>query len=201
MIQKVYCRLNGSAPKDVKVKRYELVPMANTQHYYCWDVCYLESWSGAISDWWVCDDPLTLSPNVLVSDFKAYHWPHGLSGCATYRYVWFEQNNVADSSWVDIQFCTTAVGVEELSDPVLELSIFPNPVANDQAYVLVELSKTANDGSIVLHNSLGERVLSELIPRASTQVELELKGLASGVYFISVQVEGELIRTERLVLN
>lgn len=196
----VECAVNGTSPRDVNVKRYELNVVVNTENYFCWGLCYLPQAAGSIPVWDSQDPIFGMTPNTFGTDFHAYHRPNSEVDCMTYRYVWYDLNNSLDSSWLDIQFCSTPVGIDELTNPVLAFSVFPNPVNGNTAIVNVALANDYQNGQIVLHNALGEEVLSKPIGSLNSTMDLGLDGVGNGVYFCSISIGGKLVSTERLVV-
>lgn len=201
MESKIEVGLSSGVPSsDVNLKRYELNQLAGTGNYFCWGLCYLEQTAGA-KPFWDSTDPLFgMQPGTFTSNFHAYHKPYGAVGTQKFRYVWYDLNNPSDTAWLDITFVTDPVGIEELTDPVLEFSVFPNPANEGEASASVDLAGGTN-GSIVLHNVLGEQLFVENVSSQTGLVTLPVQELGSGVYFVSVAIEGIMKRTERLVIR
>jgi hypothetical protein len=196
----VECALNGSVSKDVNVRRYELNVLDSTLNYFCWGLCYLEQYAGTIP-LWVSQDPLfAMTPGAFTTDFHAYFQPNNRVGSMKFRYVWYDLNNAADTSWLDIEFVTDPVGVDELANPVVEFELFPNPVVGNVLNVNVEMATLGESTAIVLHNVLGEEVLRESLNSANSVAALNISGIENGVYFCSIIQGGNLIASERLVV-
>ncbi len=89
-----------------------------------------------------------------------------------------------DSVVVTIGNCT--VGAGELGTRKEELGISPNPATTN-----LTLTLTNGSGIVSLYNVLGEEVLSLLLTKEKTEVDVS--SLAQGVYFVEVKTEnGEL---------
>ena len=81
------------------------------------------------------------------------------------------------------------------------IRVYPNPVEN-QATIEYFL---AEDAAIIvkLHNSNGEliRILINSVKKSGTHnFTLKTKELANGLYFISLEINGTLVKTQRMIL-
>jgi len=73
------------------------------------------------------------------------------------------------------------------------LDLFPNP-AHNEVTLLVPVSFPASGRSLTLYNSLGQVVRQQTIPLMTpTRVELDLTGLASGIYSVQLRAGQEAI--------
>ena len=88
--------------------------------------------------------------------------------------------------------CSTfGVGIDELSSS--SISIHPNPT---QDRIIVSLEEgTAT--SVTIRNSLGQLLLSNKTP-STNQVELDLSSYPTGIYFLQLEVDGQVI-TKKVV--
>ncbi|PBQ32150.1 hypothetical protein CNR22_10320 [Sphingobacteriaceae bacterium] len=86
---------------------------------------------------------------------------------------------------------TNTVGVGSYS-PSEELSIFPNPFAN-------ELRISALDGKVIVYNTLGQAVITSVVRSSET---INTSELPKGAYFVKAFNEnGEVVKTVKLVKN
>jgi hypothetical protein len=76
-----------------------------------------------------------------------------------------------------------------------EMSIFafPNPSHN---LVVVQL-KNASGNSLALYNAIGQRIFFEKILPNTSSVQLNLTGLANGIYFLRLDGTSEVLRIEK----
>jgi len=83
------------------------------------------------------------------------------------------------------------VGVDELSSS--SISIHPNPTSERITVSLEEGIAT----SVTIRNSLGQLLLSDKTP-STNQVELDLSSYPTGIYFLQIEVDGQVI-TKKVV--
>lgn len=193
--------LNGTSQKEINVRRYELQVVPNSSNYFCWGVCYIPQDAGALPVWQAePQHSLMLSPGVGVDNFHAYHSPNGNLGTSIYRYVWFDVASPNDSVWVDIQFEATGVGIAERNG-VEEFSVFPNPSVGRTVNVSFALAGDVAGLSLVVHDALGQPVSMQPLLKTAGRVQLDTQAYPPGVYFATLQRNGVLLSTERLVIG
>ncbi len=189
----------GVSGRTINVKRYEINVATGSRNYFCWGVCYNAIYAGT-QPVWVSQHPLNLVTDSIYQNFHAYHMPMGTEAINTYRYVWYDQGNANDSTWVDIVFDTQAVGINEANNGVATFSMFPNPSTGNVVTVNYAVNGPTNGLSLELFNALGERVMVKGVEGTSGQVVLSTAGLPGGMYFASLVRNGQLLSTRRVVI-
>ncbi|MBL7958062.1 MAG: T9SS type A sorting domain-containing protein [Flavobacteriales bacterium] len=197
----LFATRNGATSANVNVKRYELNVQANTQNYFCWGVCYDATPSGTLPFWGAGQEAvLPMAPGVTLDNFHAYHVPMGVSGQSTYRYVWYNTAQATDTVYVDIRFDVTAVGIEEAAASTARIEAFPSPAIGQDATVDINLDKAATGTQLIVHDMLGVAVKRMAIGVQQARITLPTSEWTPGIYFISVQRNGALLATRRLVV-
>lgn len=187
--------------REVNVRRYELDVEPYTQNYFCWGLCYAPQDAGAIPAWSsMPEHSLDLEAGVGVSNFGAYHMPLGVEGSSTYRFVWYDVASPTDTVWADIRFQSTAVGIMEHGNDA-RLMIFPNPSKGADVQFDVELTNATGAATLVIHNTLGERVRTSTLRTGQPVARLSTEGFAPGLYFASIDVQGRTLVTQRFVVS
>lgn len=91
---------------------------------------------------------------------------------------------------------------EELALSVGSMTVYPNPVEND-LYMELSLINAANDVTLTLTDALGRPVSQQTLgalPAGESLQQIAVGDLSNGVYFLSLQVNGE-IKTTKVVIN
>lgn len=193
------CHLNGNDARMVGLKRYELTTLVGTANYMCnpW-MCSLPSPAG-MQPLLIALDDQNLQPGVIVPGMNFYHSPENTVGCMDYRYVWYDVNNLGDSSWVDIRFCGLAVGLDEIPDENDEtFSLWPNPNAGETLYL--EIPDMGIDEVQILSVS-GSLVAAYGTAANSPSFPIDLHGLPSGLYTCAILRDGVLVGRKRMAIN
>jgi hypothetical protein len=117
-----------------------------------------------------------------------------------YRYVWYDINDLTDSSWVDIEFCTVAVGIgEQVGEAnIFSFDMYPNPVQSGLVRVEFSDQTVTFPDAVLVQNALGGEVLRIPVESSATSFVVSVEGLRQGVYFCSLLSNGELLSTRRL---
>lgn len=197
----LYATRNGGTSLNVNVKRYELNVQAGTQNYFCWGVCYDAIPAGTLPFWGAGQEAmLPMAPGVTLDNFHAYHVPMGMAGQSTYRYVWFSTAQPTDTVYVDIRFDVTAVGIGEVSAASARLEVSPNPAIAQDAVIDIGLDRAAAGTQLIVHDMLGAAVKRYTVSGQQSRVVLPTGEWTPGVYFVSLQREGALLATRRVVV-
>jgi hypothetical protein len=79
------------------------------------------------------------------------------------------------------------------------MSLSPNP-SNGLVYVAYELPREYNSAILVMHNALGQTIAEWDISASPVVYQLNCEGYPSGLYSISLMVDGMKIETQKLSL-
>ena len=195
-------RVNGVENRTLNVRRYELNVQTGTQNYFCWGVCYGARYAGVSPVWEsLPQHALTVAANASVSNFHAYHVPRNIVGVNLYRYVWFDVNDPTDTVWCDIEFRSGNVGVNEQTEAVRNLQVFPNPSLGSDVAFKIELNETGSNTSLVIYNMVGERLKTIKISGSQARYVLPTTDLSSGIYFAAIERNGTSLRSQRFVVT
>jgi len=78
---------------------------------------------------------------------------------------------------------------ETSSDPGKNISIYPNPVADDFVFVKMD-DLDARQVKLTLYNIIGNEIRTEVEVLDQHEVRMRIKDLASGYYLIALRDEG-----------
>jgi len=196
----IYTELNGAVAKTINVRRHELNVVPGSKNYFCWGLCYLPRLSGTTPTW-VSGDPLAMAPQQVLNNFKAYYRPESTMDYACFQYVWYDEANPDDSTWVNICFDTqTFTGVQEVAASA-SLNAYPNPVVGGDVTFTYDASSVNGSVQLVLFNALGERSMVRSLATSNGRATLPTSGLTPGVWFAALEQNGRMIATQRLVVG
>ncbi len=188
--------------KTLNVRRYELDVQTGTENYFCWGVCYNARFAGVSPVWEAFPQhALLVAANSSVSNFHAYHKPRNIVGVNLYRYVWFDVNNPTDTVWCDIEFRSGAVGINEETEVVRSIQVFPNPSLGNDVAFNIELNGSVTNTSLVIYNMVGERLKTIRINGTQGRYVLPTTDLSSGIYFAALERNGTSLRSQRFVVT
>jgi hypothetical protein len=109
-------------------------------------------------------------------------------------------NVTHDIVYAEVPVADLAVGIHENNVNITTLEVYPNP-ANTTATVSVYLKK-AQPVTISMFNSIGQMVSTQTsaLSQGTNVVDLNVAGLAAGIYFVNVQ-EGTSMISKKLIVE
>ncbi|MEN8927309.1 MAG: hypothetical protein ABF240_00420, partial [Flavobacteriales bacterium] len=116
-----------TASTNIKVKKIEMTSTAPlSENAICWGVCTPNVVWGS--------SPTVLSPQIPMSlnqkiTFNGHYYPKLQEGISTFKYVWFDVNNIIDSTFIIVNYDMrnpNAVSVKEISKET-SINVYPNP--------------------------------------------------------------------------
>ncbi len=92
------------------------------------------------------------------------------------------------------------IGIDELYSNI-DFSIFPNPTSTSSSiqYDITSIGKSAK-ANIVITNSLGESLMNIPLKSMTNSFDISTENLNSGFYFSTLNVDGKVVRTLKLVV-
>ncbi|HKR03709.1 MAG TPA: T9SS type A sorting domain-containing protein [Bacteroidia bacterium] len=130
----------------------------------------------------------------LKNDGTTWAWGYNLFG------------QLGDSNYIDSNIpvqitglCSVATEVNEITEPKLSVSIFPNPSNGEFTIDLKRMLNPSSDGQrvISIYNMLGEKVYSTIINQQSSIINLNMP---SGIYFLNLKTENNSI-SQKLIIQ
>lgn len=130
------------------------------------------------------------------TDTSAYPTYHTYTTAGNYTVTLIAYNSCSsDTMRIGISLLSTGSNKNKLSN--LSFRIFPNPVVNNE--ILIEMNKLQRQAShISLINALGDNIFT--IHDKLEDNKYQIKNLASGIYFLIVSTDYEII-TEKIIVK
>ncbi len=148
---------------------------------------------------------VSLAGGAIDSTFKAapftFTWVAGDS--ARWRVTIYNVSNPNDSSSAIITWKEGfPVSIKtEVSKNDVKLSAYPNPVSSLLTVNYNIDTDASADVAIDVYDVVGKKVTSHKVMNNKGQVQLNVSDFNSGVYFYSLNVNGQAIKTERIIIN
>lgn len=193
LISHVYATNVDNKDLEVKVRRIETHLPDETLSYFCWAQCYLPATN-------VSPTAMTIVPGETNTFFSGDYEPSGVAGEATISYVFFDEGDLSNFSTINVTYIASTVGIEENDLNEVYLSnAYPNP-ASTTVSMDYDL-KDVNDAKLVVYNLLGGVVRDLQITDAIGKLKVNVTDLDDGIYFYSLLVKNETVRTQKLVVK
>lgn len=145
------------------------------------------------------ENPMTLQPGETSegSDFHFLYNPCGNEGTTSVNYS-FTSAGYSVSVLVNYIYSTVGISSSDLS--VNSLAAYPNP-ASTSVTVSYDLSGLNSDARLVITNLVGSKVAVRSLNGNSGKVNVDLSNLDAGIYFYSIEANGQAISTRKLIVK
>lgn len=180
---------------DVLVKKVYIDVIDGTMNMFCWGQCF-----GPTT--FVAPNAVPIASGETTTDefFSGHYMPSGIEGASIIRYVFFDANNVNDSTYVTVSYVGGFTGI---STPEADFSIsgiYPNP-ATSVANIDYSFTDGVNDAKIFLNDLTGSRVKEITLSGFSGTASFDISDLRNGVYFYTIVRNDEILKTSKLIIK
>ncbi len=192
--------INNTALTATYATRAEVIQLvAGSNYQYCWG----EHCSAWVAGNVALPDVVTIGPDAANGTFYTHFRPNGFSGHSIIRYCWYNINSPTEEVCYDVNFCVnaecviTVTKVTQVGD-ITEIS--PNPITKTST-LSYDFTTVPTNAKIQIHNMVGSLVKEVLLEKKSGLVTIEAADFESGIYFCSIQCDGKIFETKRLVIT
>jgi hypothetical protein len=182
---------NGASPKTLRLFRKVVGTLQGTSNYFCWSACELPDVDTSGGN-------VTIPPNGVFLDMFLDYTPLGQIGESSVRYIIQNVDNENDTASILVRFNATPTSMNEITAVPKLNALYPNPAKNN---VSVSYALQQGQASLEVKNVLGQILRVTPIVAGSKSTNLNVADLPSGIYFVSLKSNGNIIDTKRLVVN
>lgn len=159
-----------------------------------------------------CYDPsITISPRTLdlaagetstTEQFHTVYYGGDNFGTTTVKYKFYDERINEVPAQVIVNYIFDDVNIQDHVVNVNKFNAYPNP-ATSQVTVQYELAnRTAGDNAQIIITSLvGNKVYSQAINNNNGKASIDLSTLVAGIYFYSLEVNGQIVSTKKLIVK
>ena len=184
----------GSASMSMHVYRNTIDMPGNTVNYYCWGPnCFPPTTS-------LSTDPVFLGSGKSDSSFVAYLEPNQEEGITLVEFSFFDELGSGDSLKLNLVFKTVPppISVWELEKQNNLNSIYPNPAKSSISVYMQDKKMDRIEMVDAQGRVMQEKQVFEL---KGVPTQLDLRGIANGVYFVKIYGGDESWVTRLVVAN
>lgn len=159
-----------------------------------------------------CFDPsVTVSPFTLDlaagesstnDQFHFVYFPANQEGTTTVKYHFYDERINEIPRDLVVNYITGEVGIQDEVVTTKMFNAYPNP-ATSNVTIQYELNgRTAvNDARIVITSLVGNKVYTQPINNNSGKASIDISNLVAGIYFYSIEANGQIISTKKLIVK
>ncbi len=159
-----------------------------------------------------CFDPsVTTSPTTLNlaagesstnDQFHLVYFPANQEGTTTVKYSFYDQRINEIPTVVVVNYITGGVGIHNENISAKVFNAYPNP-ATSNVTIQYDLSGRAasTDARIVITSLVGNKVYTLPLSNNSGKASIDISNLVAGIYFYSIEANGQVISTKKLIVK
>lgn len=159
-----------------------------------------------------CFDPsVTVSPFTLDlaagesstnEQFHLVYYPANQHGTTSVKYRFYDERINEVPREIVVNYTTDEVGIDDTPVTAKLFNAYPNPATSNVTIQYDLTGHTAsNNAQIVITSLVGNRVYTQPIHNASGKANIDLSNLVAGIYFYSLEVNGQAISTKKLIVK
>lgn len=198
---------NSGRPMTVGLKRIEHKIINGTKDYNCWgETCFGSKDAGAEPTWDVPDetnlaDGDTAGTTPGSFSLIIYFVSNGNVGEAIYEYQFYNRENPTVNASIFVKWSISYLtNLEEPKFQESNFNLYPNP-ANDQFSIGIDKPLNEVGQEVMIRDLSGKTVLRQNVASNAKKVDLNVDQLEGGIYFVSYQVQGNVLLTKKLIVK
>jgi len=177
----------------VLVRKTELLIEDGSENSFCWGVCYLPS---AFVSFLSVELAASESDS---TSFRGEYMPQGTTGTTIIEYVFFDQDNPADSTYFTALYNSNSTGINISPNNYFISPLYPNP-----AKINASFRYSVNpvlDNRYRITNLIGVEIVNKKINESSGIIDIDVTELGPGIYFFSCSNQKEIHSTQKLIIR
>lgn len=181
---------------NIKVARNQISVVENSVNYFCWGACY-PSEVDSSGMYIFLAAGATSNPG----EFSAHYEVNGTVGVTVLEYTFYNMDQPEENVKFVLLFDSSPSAINEnLLNKIHLSNLYPNPATNfvDINYDLPYEIETA---SVKIVNILGSVVKEQQINKGMGKLRMDISDINDGIYFYSTFVNGEAIKTQKLIIK
>jgi hypothetical protein len=181
------------------ITREKISLWPNTGNYFCFVDCF-----SADVDRLPAPFPFpagdTLSYKNSSNYFYTHYDPNDEKGISLVKFNFYNNNKPGDIKPIVFKFNSYALGIKDNQRETVSLKAYPNP-ATSKVFIQYDLKNQTSNARILVSNLMGVAVKSIPINSTSGKTQIDVSGLAAGIYFYSLEVDGKTSATKKLIVK
>ena len=191
----------GSDTLKVRLRRIQDQIVSGSQNRFCWGpLCYDYPTNESSSN---PNLLVTMAPGVAETTFHGYYEHQGNAGHSVIQYCFFDAFDTSNESCTSVNFCVDdacVVGVDEMTNAFELGNISPNPVTGLASFSYSFQQRPSN-ARVSIYNLVGKSVRQVALNNKNGIVFLDAQDYQAGVYFYTLEVNGKILSTKKLVIS
>ena len=165
-------------------------------NYFCWGACLAPH----------VDSGSNIAVAGVPSLFSAHFMPLNENGEAelgmeiTIEYTFYDERNPEDKYVFEVYFKHSGVSVVDYNNVEIFSNAYPNPARNVVSFDY-NMPFDAQSASVAIYNMMGQEVIRQDVNVGGSRLDINVSDLTDGVYFYSLIVNNQAVKTNKLVIS
>lgn len=188
----------------IKMMRKAITVIPGAQDLACWGGECLGPNDPVLSPNWDFPVDITLDSNQYASGINAfilYFFSQDNYGDAIFNYKFYNLEDPNDSASVFVKWSISLLtDINEISKAVQKMDVYPNPATSEFTIDLNAGIKASNQ-EIIIRDMLGKTISRTTIQAMQETHRFSTEELTGGIYFVSYALNGEVLKTKKLIVK
>lgn len=187
---------------ELSGKRVAIQEVDGADGNFCWGLLCI-AWS--TGDYNASSEVVYMNPGDVNNSFKAKYRHKGNSGQAVYEYCIYDVNRVVDDVCQVVNYCVNSdcfiiTSTDNAQDFGGEIEVSPNPIES-VGNITYSFKKSPSNAKMVIYNTVGVKVKEIPLRNREGVVFLGSSDFASGLYFCSIEDNGIVHQTAKVIFK
>jgi hypothetical protein len=186
---------------NMMIKREIISLLQGADNYFCFYDCLTSTVDRLPSPVSVnAGDTLSHKDGDNLYYFYTHYDPYNHKGISLIKFNFSDNDNPTDVTSVVFKFNSAALGITDNQTAAVALNAYPNP-ATTKIFVQHDLKKQAAEAKILVTNLMGVTLKTIPVNPTSNKTQIDISDFASGIYFYSLEVNGKISVTKKLIVK
>ena len=167
------------------------------QNYLCWGTCFMPGILKAEHTLAGGEEGL-FNGHCMFVDNDGNTLPAGTT--INMVYTFYDKNNPEEKYVFNVNFTYEEDAIADFNSIDVFSNAYPNP-ANNVVSFDYNMPFDVNSASVAIYNMMGQEVVKQNLNLGSSRTDINVSDLAEGVYFYSLIVNNQTVKTNKLVVS
>ena len=179
------------------IAQMESDPSNITSDYLCWGNCYMPGVVEA-SNTVAAGSEGVFNGHVMFADANWNTLPVGTVAKMTYTF--FDERNPEEQYTFNVNFKYQPESIVDYNSVDVFSNAYPNP-ANNTVSFDYNMPYDVNSASVAIYNMMGQEVVRQDLNLGGSRADINVSDLNEGVYFYSLIVNNQTVKTNKFVVS
>jgi hypothetical protein len=185
---------------NLMIRRRVIDIMPDVITSFCFDVCYDPDINLLRRSYlFKAGDTCTFANEGEPSFYVDYD-PKNQKGISIIQFEFYNKDSTSDKNIIVLKFNSISLGIADKQTAKISINAYPNP-ATTKVFIQHDLKNQVSKARLFVSNIMGTTVKSIPINSTSDKTQIDVSDLAPGIYFYSIEINGRISATKKLIIK